>query len=145
MIAFLVGLLLVGVIVIGIIFSDNEKFKIENKEMKNNILESKKTLRLRKYSFISYKGLPLEVVKICYAFNNGTTKDTPIKLDVSTNTKGGRVLFEEFAKKPDTYFEILIGNEIRTFYVGEIDKEFLTLIEIINTDKGEKEDEVQNN
>lgn len=33
MIAFLVGLLLLAVIVIGIIYSDNEKFKIENKEM----------------------------------------------------------------------------------------------------------------
>ena len=145
MIAFLLGMLLLAVIVIGIIFDDNKKFKNENEEMKNKTRELKKTLRLRKYSFISYKGLPLEVVKICYAFNDGTTKDAPIKLDVSTNTKGGRVLFEEFAKKPDTYFEILIGNEIRTFYVGKIDKEFLTLIEIINTDKGEKGNEIQNN
>ena len=55
------------------------------------------------------------------------------------------MLFEEFVKKPDTYFEVLIGRKIRTFYVGEIDKEFLTLIEIIDTDKGEKEDETQNN
>lgn len=47
------------------------------------------------------------------------------------------MLFEEFVKKPDTHFEILIGNKIRTFYVGKIDTEFLTLIEIIDTDKGE--------
>ena len=145
MIAFLVGLLLVAVIVIGIIFSDNEKFKIENKEMKNKIRELKKTLRLRKYSFISYKGLPLEVVKICYAFNVGTTKDTPVKLNVSTNTKGGRMLFDEFAKNPDTYFEILIGNEIRTFYAAKCSIGFLTLIEVIDTDKGKQENEIQNN
>ena len=55
------------------------------------------------------------------------------------------MLYEEFAKKPDTYFEILIGNEIRTFYAAECSIGFLNLIEIINTDKGEKEDEVQNN
>ena len=77
MIAFLAGLLLVAVIVIGIIFDDNKKFKNENEEMKNKIREFKKTLRLRKYSFISYKGLPLKVDKICYTFNDGTTKDTP--------------------------------------------------------------------
>ena len=98
-------------------------------------------MRLRKYSFISYKGLPLEVAKICYTVNDGTIKDTPVKLKVSTNTKGGRVLFEEFAKKPDTYFEILIGNETRTFYAAECSIGFLTLIEIINTDKGKQEDE----
>lgn len=140
MIAFLAGLLLVAVIVIGIIFDDNKKFKNENEEMKGKILELKKTLRLRKYSFISYKGLPLEVVKICYVFNDGTTKDTPVKLNVSTNTKGGRMLFEEFVKKPDTYFEILIGNKIRTFYAAECGIGFLTLIEIIDTDKGEQEE-----
>ena len=145
MIAFLVGLLLVAVIVIGIVFSDYKKFKIENEEIKYKIRELEKTLRLRKYSFISYKGLPLKVDKICYTFNYETTKDTPIKFDVSTNTKGGRVLFEEFAKKPDTYFEILIGNEIRTFYACECSIGFLTLIEIIDMDKGKKEDETQNN
>lgn len=140
MIAFLAGLLLLAVMVIGIIFNDNKKFKIENEKMKGEILELKKTLRLRKYSFISYKGLPLEVVKICYVFNDGTTKDTLVKLNVSTNTKGGRMLFEEFVKKPDTYFEILIGNKIRTFYAAECSIEFLILIEIIDTDKGEKGD-----
>ena len=141
MIAFLTGLLLVAVIVIGIIFNDYKKFKIESEKMKGKILELKKTLRLRKYSFISYKGLPLEVVKICYIFNDGTTKDTSVKLNVSTNTKGGRMLFEEFVKKPDTFFEILIGNEIRTFYVAECSIEFLVLIEITNTDKGKQGDE----
>ena len=145
MIAFLVGLLLVAVIVIGIIFSDYNNFKIENEEMKNKIRELKKTLRLRKYGFISYKGIPLEVNKICYTFNYGTTKDTPVKFNVSTNTKGGRMLFEEFAKKPDTYFEILIGNEIRTFYACECSIGFLTLIEIIDTDKGRQGNEIQNN
>lgn len=68
------------------------------------------------------------------------TKDTPVKLNVSTNTKGGRLLFNEFAKKPDTYFEILIGNKIRTFYAAECGIGFLTLIEIIDTDKGEQEE-----
>lgn len=145
MIAFLVGLLLVAVIVIGIIFDDNKKFKNENEEMKGKILELKKTLKLRKYSFISYKGLPLEVVKICYTFNVGTTNDTPVKLNVSTNTKGGRMLFEEFVKKPDTHFEILIGNKIRTFYASECGIGFLTLIEIIDTDKGKRGNETQNN
>lgn len=130
MIAFLAGLLLLAV-VIGITIENNDELKIENKEMKAKISELKRTLRLRKYSFVSYKGLPLEVVKICYVFNDGTTKDTLVKLNVSTNTKGGRMLFEEFVKKPDTFFEILIGNEIRTFYVGKIDTEFLTLIEFI--------------
>lgn len=141
MIAFLAGLLLVAVIVIEIIFNDYKKFKIESEKMEGKILEFKKALRLRKYSFVSYKGLPLEVVKICYVFNDGTTKDTLVKLNVSTNTKGGRMLLEEFVKKPDTFFEILIGNEIRTFYVGKIDTEFLTLIEITNTDKEKQEDE----
>lgn len=145
MIAFLTGLLLVAVIVIGIIFNDNKKFKIENEKMEGKILELKKTLRLRKYSFASYKGLPLEVVKICYVFNNETTKDTPVTLNVSTNTKGGRMLFNESVKKPDTHFEILIGNEIRTFYADECSIEFLILIEIIDTDKGKQEDEIQNN
>lgn len=135
MIAFLLGLLVIAVIVIGIIFDDYKKFKIENEKIKNKISELKKTLRLRKYSFISYKGLPLEVVKICYTFNDGTTKDTLVKLNVSTNTKGGRMLLNEFVKKPDTSFEILIGREIRTFYVDDVSLEFLTLIEIINTDK----------
>lgn len=139
MIAFLAGLLLVAVIVIGSISGNNEKLKIENKEMKGKILKLKKTLRLRKYSFISYKGLPLEVVKICYVFNDGTTKDTLVKLNVNTNTKGGRMLFEEFVKKPDTYFEILIGNKIRTFYAVECGIGFLSLIEIIDTDKGKQE------
>ncbi len=68
------------------------------------------------------------------------TKDTPVILNVSTNTKGGEMLFKEFAKKPDTHFEILIGSKIRTFYVGETDKDFLTLVEITNTDKGEQEE-----
>lgn len=141
MIAFLVGLLLVAVIVIGIIFSDNEKFKSENKEMKAKISELKRTLKFRKYSFISYKGHPLKVVEINSICYNGTPiKGIPIKLTVSTNTEGGRMLFEEFVKKPDTFFEILIGNEIRTFYAAECSIEFLILIEIIDTDKGEQEE-----
>lgn len=41
MIAFLAGLLLLAVIVIGIIFSDYKKFKIENEKMKGKILELK--------------------------------------------------------------------------------------------------------
>ena len=106
MIAFLVGLLLVAVIVIEIIFSDNEKFKSENKEMKAKISELKRTLKFRKYSFISYKGHPLKVVKFYNFFNDGTTmKGIPIKLAVSTNTEGGRMLFEEFVKKPDTFLK----------------------------------------
>lgn len=141
MIAFLAGLLLVAVMVIGIIFNDYKKFKTENEKMEGKILELKKTLRLRKYSFISYKGLPLEVVKICYVFNDGTTKDTLVKLTVSTNTEGGRMLFNEFAKKPDTYFEILIGNKIRTFYAAECGIGFLILIETTNTDKGKQGNE----
>lgn len=52
MIAFLAGLLLLAVIVIGIIFNDNKKFKIENEEMKGKISAFKKTLKYREYSFI---------------------------------------------------------------------------------------------
>ncbi len=137
MIAFLLGLLIIAVIVIGIIFSDNEKFKIENKEMKNKISELKRKLKFREYSFVSYKGHPLKLVKIGNIFNDGTTiKSIPVILNVSTNTEGGRMLCMEYAKNNDTIFEILIGNKIRTFYVDDVGLEFLTLIEIINTDKG---------
>lgn len=101
MIAFLAGLLLVAVIVIGSISGENEKLKIENKEMKGKISELKRTLKFREYSFISYKGHPLKVVKICNFFNDGTTmKGIPVKLAVSTNTEGGRMLFKEFVKSP---------------------------------------------
>lgn len=142
MIAFLLGLLVIAVIVIGIIFSDNEKMKIENKEMKGKISEFQKTLRLQNYSFISYKGLPLEVVEVANICNDGITlKGIPIILKIRINTEGGRMLCMEYAKKNDTIFEILIGNKIRTFYVGEVGLEFLTLIEIINTDKGKQENE----
>ena len=138
MIAFLLGLLVIAVIVIGIIFSDNEKMKIENKKMKNKISELKRTLKLREYSFISYKGHPLKVVEVANICNDGITlKGIPIILKVRINTEGGRMLCMEYAKKNDTLFEILIGSKIRTFYVGEIDTEFLTLVEITNTDKGE--------
>lgn len=137
MIAFLLGLLVIAVIVIGIISSDNEKMKIENKEMKNKISELKRTLKFREYSFVSYKGFPLKVIEIGNIFNDGTTiKGVPVILKVSINTEGGRMLYMEFAKKHDTSFEILIGNKIRTFYVDEISIEFLILIEIIDTDKG---------
>ena len=139
MIAFLVGLLLVAVIVIGIIYSDYKNFKIENKEMKGKISELKRTLKFREYSFISYKGHPLKVVEVDNVNCNGAAiKGIPVKLKVRTNTEGGRMLFEEFAKKPDTYFEILIGNKIRTFYACECSIGFLTLIEIIDTDKGKQ-------
>ena len=144
MIAFLLGMLLLAVIVIGIIFDDNKKLKIENKEMKGKISELKRTLKFREYSFISYKGHPLKVVEIdniCY--NGTTTKDIPIILKVRTNDDGG--IMQDVAKSHDESFEVLIGRKIRTFYVGEIDNEFLTLIEIIDTDKGQTEDETQNN
>lgn len=141
MIAFLAGLLLLAVMVIGSISGNNEKLKIENKEMKNKIRELKRTLKFREYSFISYKGLPLKVVEIYNISYNGTRiNDIPIKLTVSTNTEGGRMLFNEFAKKPDTYFEILIGNKIRTFYAAEYGIEFLILIEIMDTNKGKQGD-----
>lgn len=143
MIAFLAGLLLLAVIEIGIISGDNKKLKIENKEMKGKISELKRILKFREYSFVSYKGLPLKVVKVDNIFNYGTIMN--IMLEVRVNTEGGRMLFMEFVKKHDTFFEILIGNEIRTFYVNEVGVEFLTLIEIIDTDKGEQEDETQNN
>lgn len=146
MIAFFAGLLLVAVMVIGSISGNNEKLKIENREMKNKISELKRTLKYREYSFISYKGFPLKVVKICNIFNDGTTiKSVPVILNVSTNTESGRMLFNESVKKPDTYFEILIGNKIRAFYAAECSIEFLILIEIIDTDKGDKENETQNN
>ena len=142
MIAFLAGLLLLAVIVIGIISGNNEKLKIENEEMKGKISELKKILKYREYSFVSYKGLPLKVVKVGNICNDGTTiKSIPVILEVRINTEGGRMLSMEFAKKHDTFFEILIGNEIRTFYVDESSIEFLILIEIIDTDKGEQEDE----
>ena len=144
MIAFLVGLLLVAIIVIGIIFSDYKKFKIENKEMKGKISELKRTLNFREYSFISYKGHPLKVVEVDNINCKGTTiKSIPVILKVRTNADGG--IMQDVAKSHDESFEILIGRKIRTFYVGKIDKEFLTLIEIINTDKGEKGNEIQNN
>lgn len=136
MIAFLLGLLLLAVIVIGNISGDNKKFKIENEEMKGKISELKKILKYREYSFVSYKGLPLEVVKVGNIFNDGTTlKGVPVILIVKINTEGGRTLYMEFAKKHDTFFEILIGNKIRTFYVGEVSIEFLRLIEKIDKDK----------
>lgn len=138
MIAFLLGLLVIAVIVIGIIFSDNEKFKIENKEMKNKISELKRTLKFREYNFISYKGHPLKVVEVGNICNNGTTlKGVPVMLKVRINTEGGKMLCMEYAKKNDTFFEILIGSKIRTFYLGEVGLEVLVLIEIIDTDKGE--------
>lgn len=100
MIAFLAGLLLLAVMVIGSISGNNEKLKIENEEMKGKISELKRTLKFREYSFISYKGLPLKVVKIYNISYNGTRiNDIPTKLTVSTNTEGGRMLFNEFAKK----------------------------------------------
>lgn len=136
MIAFLAGLLLLAVIVIGIISGDNERLKIENKEIKGKISVLKKILKFREYSFVSYKGLPLKVVKINNIFNDGTTiKSLPVMLQVRINTEGGRMLSMEFAKKHNTFFEILIGNEIRTFYVDEVSIKFLILIEIIDTDK----------
>lgn len=141
MIAFLAGLLLVAV-VIGITTKNDDELKIENREMKSKISELKRTLEFREYSFISYKGHPLKVVKINNIFNDRTTmKCIPVKLTVSTNTEGGRLLFNEFVKKPDTYFEILIGSKIRTFYVAECSIGFLILIEITDTDKGKQEDE----
>lgn len=136
MIAFLIGLLVIAVIVIGIIFSDNEKMKIENKEMKNKISELKRTLKFREYSFISYKGHPLEVVEVDNICYDGTTiMDTFVKLKVRRNADGG--IMQDVVKSHNELFEILIGSKIRTFYVGEIDTEFLTLVEITNTDKGE--------
>ena len=139
MIAFLLGLLVIAVIVIGIIFSDNEKMKIENKEMKNKISELKRTLKFREYSFISYKGHPLKVAEIDNICYNGTTlKSTSVILKVRRNADGG--ITQDVVKSHDESFEILIGNKIRTFYVGEIDTEFLTLVEITNTDKGEQEE-----
>lgn len=144
MIAFLAGMLLLAVIVIGIIFNEYKKFKIENREMKVKISELKRTLKFREYSFISYKGHPLKVVEVDNVNCNGAAiKDIPIILKVRTNADGG--IMQDVAKSHDESFEVLIGRKIRTFYVGEIDNEFLTLIEIINTDKGEKEDEKQNN
>lgn len=138
MIAFLIGLLVIAVIVIGIIFSDNEKMKIENKEMKNKISELKRTLKLQEYSFISYKGHPLKVAEIYNVCNNGTPFNVvPLILKIRINTEGVRMLCTESTKKDDIYFEILIGNKIRTFYVDDVGLEFLTLIEIIDTDKGE--------
>lgn len=140
MIAFLLGLLLVAVIVIGIIFDDNKKLKIENKEMKGKISELKRTLKFQEYSFISYKGHPLKVVEVDNINCNGITiKGIPVILKVRTNADGG--IMQDVAKSHDESFEVLIGRKIRTFYVGKIDKEFLTLIEITNTDKGEQQDE----
>lgn len=140
MIAFLAGLLLLAVMVIGSISGNNEKLKIENKEMKGKISELKRTLKFLEYSFISYKGLPLKVVKIYNISYNGTTRmDIFVKLKVRRNADGG--IMQDAVKNHDAFFEILIGSKIRTFYVGEIDTEFLTLIETTNTDKGEQENE----
>ena len=134
MIAFLAGLLLLAVIVIGIITGNNDELKIENKEMKNKISELKRTLKFREYSFISYKGYPLKVIEVDNICNNGTTlKGTPVILKVRRNADGG--IMQDAVKNHDAFFEVLIGSKIRTFYVGKIDKEFLTLIEIIDTDK----------
>lgn len=104
--------------------------------MKNKISELKRTLKFREYSFISYKGRPLEVVEIDNICYNGTTRmDIFVKLKVRRNADGG--IMQDVVKNHDESFEILIGSKIRTFYVGEIDTEFLTLVEIINTNKGE--------
>lgn len=139
MIAFFFGLLLLAV-VIGITTENNDELKIENREMKNKIRELKKTLSFREYSFISYKGHPLKVVEIDNASYNGTRiNDIPVILKVRTNADGG--IMQDVAKSHDESFEILIGNKIRTFYVGKIDTEFLTLIEITNTDKGKQGNE----
>lgn len=84
----------------------------------------------------------LKAVEIYNISYDGTRiNDIPIKLTVSTNTEGGRMLFSEFAKKPDTYFEILIGSKIRTFYAAECSIGSLILIEIIDTDKGKQGNE----
>lgn len=139
MIALLAGLLLVAVMVIGSISGNDKKLKIENKEMKGKISELKRTLNFREYSFISYKGHPLKVVEVDNICNDGTTiKSIPVILKVRTNADGG--IMQDVAKSHDEFFEILIGSKIRTFYVGKIDTEFLTFIEIINTDKGEQEE-----
>lgn len=139
MIAFFFGLLLLAV-VIGIVTENNDELKIENRKMKNKIQELKRTLKFREYSFISYKGHPLEVAEVDEICYNGTTiKDIPVILKVRTNADGG--IMQDVVKNHDEFVEILIGRKIRTFYVGEIDKEFLTLIEITNTDKGEQQDE----
>lgn len=138
MIVFFFGLLLLAV-VIGITTENNDELKIENREMKNKIRELKRTLKFREYSFISYKGHPLEVAEvdeICY--NGITIKDIPVILKVRANADGG--IMQDVVKNHDEFVEILIGRKIRTFYVGEIDKEFLTLIEITNTDKGKQKD-----
>lgn len=138
MIAFLAGLFLLAV-VIGITTKNNDELKIENREMKNKIRELKRTLSFREYSFISYKGHPLKVVEIDNVSYNGTRiNDIPVILKVRTNADGG--IMQDVAKSHDESFEILIGNKIRTFYVGKIDTEFLTLIEITNTDKGKQKD-----
>lgn len=140
MIAFLAGLLLLAVMVIGSISGSNEKLKIENKEMKAKISELKKALKFREYGFISYKGHPLKVVEVNSIYNNGTTiKSTTVILKVRRNADGG--IIQDVVKNHDEFVEILIGSKIRTFYVEEFDKEFLTLIETTNTDKGEQEDE----
>ena len=95
MIAFLAGLLVIAVIVIGVTFGNNDKLEIENKEMKNKISELKRTLKFREYSFISYKGYPLKVIKVGNIFNDGTTiKGIPVMLEVRTNTEGGRMLYK---------------------------------------------------
>lgn len=136
MIAFLAGSLLVAVMIIGSISGNNEKLKIENREMKNKISELKRTLKFREYSFISYKGHPLEVVEVDSICNNGATiKGITVILKVRANADGG--IMQDVVKSHDQFIEILIGRKIRTFYVGEIDKDFLTLVEITNTDKGE--------
>ena len=138
MIAFFFGLLLLAV-VIGFTIENNNELKIENREMKNKIRELKRTLSFREYSFISYKGHPLKVVEINNISYNGTRiNDIPVILKVRTNADGG--IMQNVAKSHDESFEILIGNKIRTFYVGKIDTEFLTLIEITNTDKGKQKD-----
>lgn len=116
MIAFFFGLLLLAV-VIGITIENNDELKIENRKMKNKIRELKRTLKFREYSFISYKGHPLKVVEINSICYNGTPiKDIPVILKVRTNADGG--IMQDVAKSHDESFEILIGNKIRTFVVG---------------------------
>lgn len=138
MIAFFFGLLLLAV-VIGITTENNDELKIENKEMKGEISELKRKLKFREYNFVSYKGHPLKVVEIDNVSYNGTRiNDIPVILKVRTNADGG--IMQDVAKSHDESFEILIGNKIRTFYVGKIDTKFLTLIEITNTDKGKQKD-----
>lgn len=119
------------------------ELKQENKELKSKIQKLKgkceeleKTERLRQYAFVSYNGKPLKVFEVVNADENeAMQKNVSTQLKVSLGSTGYGVvgsknLFDKFKENSATFFELLVGNETRSFYVSSVNTGFLVLTEI---------------